>query len=138
MASVICSQSRNLLVAFVVTLCLFRSDIAPAQQAGPLPDYVIKEFGQPPAVPKGPFSPELQAAVQTALIDSSKQKTWGRDQAIALAEIAKSRDPRVAWVISDLMRFMTSSRLNTELAKAASALLDIKLPTTNKWGKITN
>ena len=95
MASAIISKSRIFLIASLVTLFLFRLDALRAQEAAPLPDYVITEFGKPPAVPQGPLSKELQSAVKVVFIDSMTQSAWGRDQTIALVEIAQSKDPRI-------------------------------------------
>ena len=138
MASAIGTQSRIILVASLVTLSQFWFDALRASAAAPLPDYVIEEFGEPPAVPHGPLSEALRSAVRAALIDSVVQKTWGRDQKIALIEIAESQDPRVVWIISDLMRFASASALNVELAKAAYKLLDIKGQYSNHWGVVTD
>jgi hypothetical protein len=138
MASAISSKSRILLVASLVTLFLFWFDALRAQEAAPLPDYVIKEFGKPPAVPEGPLSKELQSAVKVAFIDSVTQSTWGRDQTIALDEIAQSKDPRVVWIISDLMRFVTEPGFHAALANAASKLLGKRLQNENQWGVVTD
>lgn len=43
---------------------------ASAQDSAPLPDYVIEQFGEPPAIPTGQLSDSLQAAIKTAFIDS--------------------------------------------------------------------
>ena len=102
MVSANSSKSRIFLIASLVTLSLFWFDALRAQEAAPLPDYVIKKFGKPPAVPEGPLSKELQSAVKVAFIDSMTQSTWGRDQTIALDKIAQSKDPRIVWIISDL------------------------------------
>ncbi len=64
MASSISSQSRILLIASLVTLSLFWFDTLQAQEAVPLPDYVIEQYGKPPPIPEGPLSEELQSAVQ--------------------------------------------------------------------------
>ncbi|MEM6616484.1 MAG: DUF3179 domain-containing (seleno)protein [Pseudomonadota bacterium] len=111
---------------------------AKAQDRDPLPDYVIEQFGQPPEIPDGPLSESLQAAVETAFIDSVTQSTWGRDQTIALTEIAKSGDPRIVWIISDLMRFASGQGLTTSLNDAASKLLGKTLPNQNHWGVVTD
>jgi hypothetical protein len=138
MASAMSSQSRILFVASLITLTLFWFDALRAQEAAPLPDYVIEQFGNPPAVPEGPLSEELQSAVQVAFIDSIAQSSWGGDQTIALGEIAESKDPRIAWIISDLMRFISERGLHTELANAASKLLGIESPNENHWGVVTD
>ncbi len=138
MASAISVQSRIILMASLVTLSLFWSDALRAQETAPLPDYVIEQFGEPPAVPEGPLSEAVQSAVKVAFIDSMTQSAWGRDQTIALNEVSESEDPRMAWIISDLMRFISGRELNAELANAASNLLGIELQDQNHWGTITD
>jgi len=138
MTSAIGSQSRTFFIALMVTFSLFWFDTLQAQEAAPLPDYVIEQYGNPPAVPAGPLSKELQSAVQVAFVDSMKQSAWGRDQTLALAEIAESKDPRIVWIISDLMRFATQRGMSATLAKAASDLLGKKLPNENSWGAVTD
>jgi len=76
MASARRFQSRIFLTASLVTLSLFWSDDLRAQGKVPLPDYVIEEFGKPPAVPEGSLSKELQSAVTVAFIDSMAQSSW--------------------------------------------------------------
>ena len=130
--------SRTFLVASLTILSLFWSDALRAQDAAPLPDYVIEQFGKPPAIPKGPLSEALQSAVQVAFIDSMAHSTWGRDQSIALAEISESKDPRIVWLISDLLRFVTDRELHAALGSAASKLLGKQLQTENYWGVVTD
>ncbi len=137
MALAIPSPFRILIVASLVTLSVLWSHSVKAQSA-PLPAYVIEEFGSPPAVPQGPLSPQLQAAVQTAFVDSMQQSSWGRDQTIALNTIGDSRDPRLAWIISDLMRFASSNGLNDDLNQAAFKLLGKPTPARDHWGAVTD
>ena len=138
MAPAISSQSRIFSIALLVTLSLFWFDDLRARAAAQLPDYVIKQFGTPPAVPEGPLSKELRSAVQVAFIDSLLQSSWGRDETIALNEIIASKDPRLVWIISDLMRFVSERELHATLANAASKLLRIRLKNENHWGVITD
>ena len=136
------SRSRNpSLVWFFApffALSLFWSDGARAQTTGALPDYVIEEFGEPPPVPESPLPASLRAAMQVAFVDSFTQSRWGADQTAALAEVAASNDPRIAWLISDIMRFASSPSLNVVLAEAAADLLEIEPPAQNHWKVITN
>ena len=131
MASARNFYSRLFLVASLDTLSMFSFDALQAQEKAPLPDYVIEEFGEPPAVPDGPLSKELQSAVTVAFIDTVAQSNWQEDQTKALGEIVASKDPRIVWLIADLMRFAPSRQLNAELADAASELLGIKSPTND-------
>ncbi len=138
MATAFRSQSRVFSIASLVALSLFWSDALGAQEASSLPDYVIEEFGEPPTVPEGPLSDSLQAAVQVALIDFVTQQSWGPEQTAALDEIAASKDPRVVWMISDLMRFVSGRQLSFALTEAASQLLEKELPNQNHWGVVTD
>lgn len=138
MASALNAHSRIFLIASLVIFGLLWSGAARAQQAATLPDYVIEQFGNPPAVPDGPLSQPLQAAVQAAFIDSVTQASWGDEQAAALTTIAQSGDPRLVWIISDLMRFVSGRQLNAALTDAAAQLLEKELSTQNNWGVVTD
>ena len=121
----------------MISLSLLWAIKAQAQDA-PLPDYVIAQFGQPPAIPKGPISEELRTAIKVVFEDSLAQSKWGDDEVAALNEIAQSQDPRLAWIISDMMRFTWRAAFDTALADAAATLLDIELQTHLRWGEITD
>jgi hypothetical protein len=138
MASAMRSKSRILVMASIVALASFWFDALRAQEAAPVPDYVIKQFGKPPMVPRGPLSGELQAAVNSAFVDSMASPGWGSDQTKAIGVIARSKDPRIVWMISDLMRFVSSPRLNALLGDTASRLLGIRSPKENQWGIVTD
>jgi hypothetical protein len=71
------------LATLVVWSPVASSDLS-AQGAAELPDYVIEEFGQPPAVPDGPLSGGLQRAAQVVFVDTIEQGAWTADQQIAL------------------------------------------------------
>ena len=103
-----------------------------------LPDHVISQFGEPPSIPVGALNEDLQRSVDMALVNSVTSSGWGRDQQIALGEIAESNDPRIAWPITDLMRFVSDPQLSAELAGAAAKLLGISLNSGNQWGIITD
>jgi hypothetical protein len=122
----------------IVSLTLPHAGHAKEDSTGSLPDYVIERFGTPPAVPSGELSEEVQAAVQVAFIDSVESSGWGPDQVIALNTVAESGDPRLAWIISDLMRFANESELHSLLANTAAGLLGLELEKQNHWGVVTN
>lgn len=138
MASVQSSRSRIFLFASLMTFSLFGFNALQAQERESLPDYVIEEFGKPPAVPDGPLPEALQSAIEVAFIDTMKNTQWRAAQSEALDEIVAAKDPRVAWLIADLMRFAPSRALSTELAVAASRLLGIDPPGNDHWGVVTD
>ena len=55
-----------------------------------------------------------------------------------IAEIAASGDPRLAWIITDLMRFTSAPWLSSALSDAASALLGKEFANQHNWGIITD
>jgi len=133
------SLPRSLIAALFLALCLIGSNTSRALSADALPDYVIKEFGERPDVPDTDSLPsELQFALRVAFIDSVALSTWDANQDLALAEIAKSKDPRLVWIISDMMRFVPSQRLNESLTNAASDLLGKEFRFENSWGVVTD
>ncbi|MBO6519353.1 MAG: DUF3179 domain-containing protein [Rhodospirillales bacterium] len=136
--SAIRSRSRIIAASSLILLALFWTSSAKAEQTAPRPSHVIEQFGTLPAVPEGPFPDALQAAVQVALLDSVVHASWGDEERAALAEIAASNDPRAAWIIADMMRFISQPWLHQELADAASALLGIGAKPGNDWGVVTD
>jgi len=136
MVSAIKSKSYIFFVAII--FCLFWVSASQAQETAQLPSYVVKQFGSPPAVPQGSLTKELQSAVEIAFVDSMQQSVWGKEQVIALDKIVDAKDPRIAWIISDMMRFISQRRIHNALTDAAFKLLGIKRHDENHWGVITD
>ena len=128
---------RIVMTAALISLPIFWAETAKAQST-PLPDYVIEAYGTPPAVPGGPLSDELRAAVETVFVDSMANSTWSDKHAVALIQIAQSKDPRLAWLVSDLLRFVVGPEFNSVLADVASELLGKDLSKQNAWGTVTD
>jgi len=63
---------------------------------------------------------------------------WRRDQNDALVVISESGDPRLGWLVSDLMRFTGQDSLAELLAVSARQLLDIEYETSRHWMEVTN
>ena len=57
---------------------------------------------------------------------------------MGLQEIGASGDPRLAWIVSDLMRFASAPQINAQLTKAASSLLGKEISPRNSWGEVTD
>ncbi|WP_415919849.1 DUF3179 domain-containing (seleno)protein [Tateyamaria sp. SN6-1] len=122
-------------------LLLFAGACAPdaqTQAKTTIPDYVLAEYGPPPAIPDGPLSSAMQFALRVAFVDSVTLSTWDENQNLALEEISNSGDPRLVWLISDLMRFVPSQQLNALLTDAASDLFGKPMPLENSWGVVTD
>ena len=98
----------------------------------------MEQFGAAPPVPDGPLSPAMQFAARVAFIDSTVLSVWDKNQEQALVAIGKSGDPRLAWVISDMMRFAASPQALAELTLAATQLLGKTFEADNAWHEVTN
>lgn len=132
------SHSRALYIACLVAFSVLWVDTLKAKEVPKIPDYVIKKFGKRPNVTDGPLSASVQSAVKVAFVDSMKNSIWTGNQIAALETIAKSKDPRIAWVISDLMRFVTQPNVSGPLNQTAFKLLGKKAPEENRWGTLTD
>ena len=53
-------------------------------------------------------------------------------------QVAQSGDPRLAWIISDMMRFISSPQLHAILADASSKLVGKDIRSVNAWGDLTD
>ena len=134
-----CSILRSSILCTAIALGLVAASVpVRAESPAPLPEYVIAAFGSPPQVSDVPLTGSVQAAIQTAFVDSITSSSWGPDQQAALEVVTASGDPRLAWIISDLMRFVTGGTLANTLGTAAAGLLQIDPPTSNHWGIITD
>ncbi|MEO1468799.1 MAG: DUF3179 domain-containing (seleno)protein [Pseudomonadota bacterium] len=109
-----------------------------AAERAALPAHVVERFGQPPAIPDGPLSAPVQDALRVVFVDSVSQAVWGPDQTEALGVIVQTRDPRLVWIISDMMRFTWNQHFDDALAGAAASLLEIELRTPRRWSEITD
>lgn len=88
-------------------------------------------FGPPPQWPNGPLDPDLVADLD-ALFDSL---TSTPDLEV-IDRIGTSGDPRVAWLITDLLRFVNRGE---SLAGAWEALTGVSVPDDGSaWGFTTN
>ena len=123
--------------SFLMLLLIFTGGLH-AQSTKALPNYVIEQFGHPPAIPDGPLSSDLERAIQIAFVDTVRHGSWGEEQDLALANVTASNDPRLAWIVSDLLRFVSTRRLNNTLTDAASDLLGKDLERQNGWGDVTD
>ena len=96
------------------------------------------DFGQAPTVPSGDLAPELIASLDILFGDELSDGLFLGDKLTALQTLQSSGDPRVAWLISDLMRFIGSPQSSGLLGSAAEELLGIPLNPVSAWGEMTN
>ena len=111
---------------------------AAAQDQADVPEYVLTQFGAPPPYPDGALTKDVNAAMQTVLSISLNQTGWDTSDTSAFDTISQSRDPRLAWVLTDMMRFSWRPEFGAALSKAATDLLRIDLKTIRHRPEIIN
>ncbi|MEL6980685.1 MAG: hypothetical protein AAGM38_18750, partial [Pseudomonadota bacterium] len=137
MASSTISRLRLVFLMTLGALPLVWASTAHAQERAAPPDFVIEQFGAPPDVPVGPLTGDLAYAVEV-LADSMVHNSWRREEIFALTKVSQSGDPRLAWILSDLMRFIRRPGVHRLLGEAAAELLGAEAPTQNHWGFVTD
>ena len=129
---------RKLLAPLVLIFHIIFPATLIAQSQSSLPSHVIEQFGNAPKVPHGPLSPAFQFAARVAFIDSTALGVWEKNQEQALLAIGKSGDPRFAWIIGDVLRFVALPEAQAALTRAASELMGKNFDNQNAWHDITN
>lgn len=110
----------------------------PAKAQPSLPDYVIAEYGTPPEWTDAPLPQDIQDAIEIVFVDSLERSEWGNRESRALEVIRAHGDPRVAWLITDMMRFTWRETFDDALANTAAELLGIELETPQRWHELTD
>lgn len=108
--------------ALVALLCL-SAGMPAAQTATPVPDYVVAQFGAPPAVPDGPLAPDVRRAVQQLLVIARAQADWNATDTAPFEILGEARDPRLIWATADMQRFAWRPEFRAALAGVAEATL---------------
>jgi len=124
--------------AAVLTVASLLSTVTVAETKTALSKHVIERFGSPPTVPEGPLGEDLHRAVASVFNEATLTTGMGRDQFLDLETIAESKDPRLAWLVSDLMRFAGQDDLGEALNSTAGNLLNIDLSGYRAWGDVTD
>ena len=114
------------------------ASVSAQSESSSLSSYILEEFGEPPAPTEGPYSAELQKAVDDVFIKGFEDEGWTDVQTNGLATIQKSGDARLAWLIADLMRFAGGDGLGELLAVTAGDLLNVEFTGNRYWGKTTD
>lgn len=94
-----------------------------AENRLPLPEYVIAEFGTPPMIPEGSLSTAVAKALDEVLTIAVDQADWDPANTIALDTITQARDPRLVWVLTDILRFTWRPEFRVALADVAEDVL---------------
>ncbi len=100
-----------------------------------LPRGNAKDFGPAPKITNAPLSDKTIQALDT-VFGSLGDSVWGDAQIDGLEIIVESGDVRLAWLITDLMRFVTDRKLSDELANSAEKLLGTDFKGFDIWNQL--
>ncbi len=95
------------------------------------------DFGKPPKLKEGELSSAIDDAL-SAIISGLGRGEWGSAQDRALKKIARSGDPRLAWIMTDALRFVGSRELVDEFGQTLNRLLATKLSGLDVWNAAVN
>jgi Protein of unknown function (DUF3179) len=129
-----------LLLALLAVGCAGGSDDSADEASRPTPTRTIASdrFGPPPATPRGPLGRQLAADLDAVF--SNLESTVDRG---AVRRIAASKDPRAAWLLSDLMRFVQTGAAARELVRTFEQLTGAELAADERgpgraWKAVTD
>ena len=131
------SRTSYFLILKILLIALMAPS-AHAQNQPELSDYVIQEFGAPPAIPNGALASNIEQALDKLVAHNLDQTTWQSNSSDLIDVLVKAKDPRVAWIIVDMMRFTWRPDLREALSSLAVQLLDIDLDGFNHRIEFTN
>ena len=103
-----------------------------------LPVGQVQDFGPAPDVPTGELSQEIIDNLNTVFGDNIAEFRFEAEQVQALEELGNSGDPRVAWLMSDLLRIAQSQDLRRQLLDAGTAVTGNQIDPVNPWGDLTD
>lgn len=103
-----------------------------------LPEGEVMDFGITPAIPDGDLAPELLASLDIIFGDELADGLFIGDELEALEMLKSSEDPRVAWLIADMMRFITAPESVALLQATAEELMGISLNPVSAWGEMVD
>ena len=101
-----------------------------------LPTGQIEDFGEPPAVPEGDLSAEHAAAISLITSTDIDEVPFTNEQLEAIDLLGESGDPRVTWVLADILRFTRDAGRANALSVASSNLLGEEFNSID-WNRIT-
>ncbi|MYA74270.1 MAG: DUF3179 domain-containing protein [Acidimicrobiaceae bacterium] len=94
----------------------------------------ISPFGPAPASPSGPLDPALEADLNI-LFDSLRTNT----DLESIDRVGASGDPRAAWLLTDIIRFVRIGEILERTSNAWESLTDVSIPANESpWGFTTN
>ena len=94
-----------------------------------IPRGEVRTFPSAPDYPDGPWSAETGQTLGTVVATLQ----IGLNPEVELQALADTGDPRLAWALADLLRFIPSGAISSSIAHATEQLLGIELDRSRPW-----
>jgi hypothetical protein len=93
-----------------------------AKDASDLPEHVVAAFGAPLSIPQGQPAPALRRALGDVVEVALNQAEWDPADRLAFQTLAEARDPRTAWLLTDMLRFTWRTEFASALTETMMAV----------------
>ena len=108
-------------------------DVNPAN----LPVGQVQDFGPAPEVPTGELSQDVVDNLNF-VFGEDFGTGFGEEEVAALVELGGSGDPRVAWLMSDLLRLAGGTDLTAPLVEASTEVTGTEIDPFDPWLDLTD
>lgn len=102
-----------------------------------LPTPAPVDYGDPPSIPTGDLDPEIVEALDIVFDEDLASRDFISEEFAALRLIAESEDPRLGWLLSDLLR-ISQGELREIVMGHASNLLGVDVDIFEAWRLTTD
>ncbi|MGI9605164.1 MAG: DUF3179 domain-containing (seleno)protein [Acidimicrobiales bacterium] len=95
----------------------------------------VRSFPDSPPTPTGDLADETEEALAQLFGDSLSDGLFLGDDFAAIRTLGSSEDPRVGWLIADLLQFIRDEDVVASLTTASGDLLGLDVSRFNVWGE---
>ena len=103
-----------------------------------LPRGEAVDFGPAPVSPDGEYSAQTAAAIDILFGSGTVSPNFDEAEREAIAELGASEDPRVAWILMDLLRFAQDATRATDVTNATNQVTGLDASGLSAWGEVTD
>lgn len=100
--------------------------------------YTVDRFGPSPEVPEGPLDDATANAVETLMGERLANRIYDEESDAAIDALGASGDPRVAWLLSDMLRIAREESLSNRLTAAIEELVGRDFTAFGRWREVTD
>ena len=110
----------------------------PSFDLADLPRGEVVDFGPAPTVPSGDLAPETALALDALFGRGTVAEIFTDEQVAAIESLGESGDPRVTWILMDVLRFTRDATRAQRMTDAANELIDEDIGVNSAWRDITD